>query len=612
MLKTKMWRIFFVAIGVGLLTGVLLYGALYATGGDILMHPGVGVPVAAGVGLLLGFGYYLFFKATLRVFTRPFLQQAQALVARPIEELPPVWASNEIDKLNEILTEALATLERLDTFSAIAKEIVAPLDPERTLGHIVGTAVESLPADSGLIFLLDEESQRYTVQASYLLPVLDDQADQIAFPAGEGVPGWVTTKGGPIIITNAQQDQRVHPLLRQEGVQSLLSVPLSCSGQTIGVLNLFNIQQQDAFDDNDLRLASIYADLAAVAIDNARLFAQAEDERSRLSAILSDTTDAVLVLDQMEQITLMNPAAEMCLGVSAAQLAGQTVAALGMDDLTAALEAARQSADPVVRQVVTPQQRTLYASVSPVKDVGWVMVMQDITPLKELERLRTEWVAAVSHDLKNPITGIKLAVGLMSRAGSLNDRQQEILERAKQSAEHLQTLVTDVLDLARLEIEPTLQAGTVNLAQLVASSVDEVQAQAAAKAQRLRVQVEDELPQAWGDGALLERVLVNLLSNAVKYTPAEGEITVRARSENGSLRVEVQDNGRGIPAESLPRLFDRFYRVPGSESVAEGTGLGLSVVKSIVEKHGGRIWVDSQVGQGSTFSFTVPAAHQGA
>ncbi len=566
----------------------------------------------------------LFFKFTLRAFTRPFLQKAQVLVTRPIAPLRPPWSSNELDKLEEILNEALATLDRLDRFSDIAKEIVGALDQQRTLGRIVGTAVETLPADSGLVFLLDEKSGRYTLRISYLLPALDGQEDQVSFAAGEGVPGWVATEGDALLIAEAQQDERVHPLLRQAGVQALLSAPLSVGGRTIGVLNLFNRERSDAFDENDLRQAGVrsyvclplvqagqpvgvlnlgsdqpraYGDhnlpllqrigeQLAVALHNAQLYKEAEDERRKLAAILNDTDDMVIVLDEAERVLLLNPATEHCLHVLADEVAGQPLPTLGVDDLETALAAARSAQAPVVREIAIPGGRTLYASVSPVQDVGWVLVMQDITPLKELDQLRTEWVAAVSHDLKNPITTVQMAAMLLDKAGPLNEKQRELLDRLEHGSKQLRSLVTDVLDLARLEAGPVLKTRAVAPDDVVARALTEVEALAADKGVALSVELPPHLPPVRGDAALLTRVVVNLLSNGIKYTPAGGEVQVRARPQVGNLRedllvqlsnVEVSPSGRPRARARRRRRMILPLRVLGrlsTNSILAGLAIG--------------------------------------
>jgi signal transduction histidine kinase len=282
-----------------------------------------------------------------------------------------------------------------------------------------------------------------------------------------------------------------------------------------------------------------------------------------------------------------------------------------MTDLQSTLDAARSSGTPVVREIGAPGDRVLYAGVSPIQDVGWAVVMQDISPLKELDRLRTEWVAAVSHDLKNPITAMQISAGLMDRAGPLTDMQRDLLEKMQHSGERLRSLVTDVLDLARLEAGPSLRATAVRPASVVAEAMAEVESLASQKSMTLVTDLSSDLPQALGDASLLARALVNLLSNAVKYTPERGQVTVRAHPQDGELCFEIIDNGPGIRPEAQTRLFEPFYRVSDASEAIEGTGLGLNIVKTIVEKHGGRVWVESEFGVGSTFAFAVPIAGEG-
>jgi signal transduction histidine kinase len=233
-----------------------------------------------------------------------------------------------------------------------------------------------------------------------------------------------------------------------------------------------------------------------------------------------------------------------------------------------------------------------------------VIVMQDITPLKELDRLRTEWVAAVSHDLKNPIQVLQLGASLLEMDGPLNDMQLERVQIIQRSAELLSNLVTNVLDLARLEAGPALRVTPLDVLDVVRASLVEMEHLALEKQQRIMTDTPTFLPSMMADQALLTRVLTNLLSNAIKYTPDGGTIVIRVRTAPPNIELEVIDNGPGIPEEALPRLFDRFYRVPGTQ--AQGTGLGLSIVKSIVEKHGGSISVISTPGEGSTFRLSLP------
>ncbi len=308
MSQTKIWRIFSLALGFGLSTTVIVfYGALYLSGGQLLIAPGITVLMAGVVGLLIGFSYYFFFKLALRLVAWPFFAQAQRLITHSRAPLPTLGRSNEIDTLETVLTEALVALERQDLFSTIATNILPPLDLPWTLERIVSRAVQtSSAADSGLILLLDEANQRYTVQASYLLPISDEQLKHISLAAKPEKPNWVLTQRRPFIIADVQGDERVHPALRQAGIQSLLSAPLVIGNQLAGLLQLFNWSQPDAFDQNDLWLANIYADLTVAAINNEPFYKEVEDERLIAAALvrLSKIVNSTLELNQVLNLTL--------------------------------------------------------------------------------------------------------------------------------------------------------------------------------------------------------------------------------------------------------------------------------------------------------------------
>ncbi len=330
-----------------------------------------------------------------------------------------------------------------------------------------------------------------------------------------------------------------------------------------------------------------------------------------LATVLDATADGVVVLDLAGQVLLFNPAAERMLQRQRSQVVAQDISSLGVEALSTALRQARNAGASLLCEITAPGNRTLHASLSPVQEVGWVLVMHDITTLKELDQLRTDWVTIISHDLKSPIASIQLSARLIQESGALNELQAQGLDIIQRSSQHLRSLVVDVLDLARLEAGPALRPLAVDMKEVIAASLAEVEPLVQAKGHSLQAELSSDLPATWGDAALLKRVLVHLLKNATSYTMEGGQIMVRAYSEDDSVIIEVSDTGRGIPPELIPRIFDRFYRVPGSEKFAQGSGLGLNIVKSIVEKHGGRIWVESQPAVGSTFAFTIPLEKKG-
>jgi PAS domain S-box-containing protein len=390
-----------------------------------------------------------------------------------------------------------------------------------------------------------------------------------------------------------------------ERIRAWIGAPLVLRDQSIGLLVIDKLEP-DFYTDEDGEIAAAFATQIATAIHNARLYQATQQQRDRLAAILTDTTDAVIVLDLAGQIWLMNPAAERSLRQMSEEVIGQPAAVLGLPELDFALRTVQHSQKPTMSEIAGPEGTTFNASIAPVHEVGCVIVMQDITPFKELDRLRTEWVAAVSHDLKNPIQVVQLGTVLLEMDGPLNDMQLERIATIQRATDQLRTLVTNVLDLARLEAGPSLRLGLLDLAEVISASLAEVEHVAARKEQRLVNETTPALPPIYGDGTLLQRALVNLLSNAIKHTPAGSVIAVRTILNADKVRIEVIDNGPGIPAEALPLLFNRFYRVPGTN--VEGTGLGLSIVKSIVEKHRGSVYATSEEGTGSTFTILLPLA----
>jgi signal transduction histidine kinase len=253
--------------------------------------------------------------------------------------------------------------------------------------------------------------------------------------------------------------------------------------------------------------------------------------------------------------------------------------------------------------------------------VGWAAVFHDITLLKQLAQMKTTFVNTVSHDLKNPIGTILLSADLLPRMAPLTPQQEDLRGRIVNTANYMNQLVSDLLDLGKLEVGIANNMEPLNLTALVEEAMSSLSMQVQEKQMDLRLHLPATMP-VMGDRGRLLQVLVNLISNAVKYTPARGQvvikmipgatgpITVPAEGDAAAQKfvtLAVQDNGIGIPAADLPFIFDEFYRVQNqaTENI-KGTGLGLAIVKRIVEAHGGYIWAESVEGKGSTFSFFLP------
>jgi signal transduction histidine kinase len=239
-----------------------------------------------------------------------------------------------------------------------------------------------------------------------------------------------------------------------------------------------------------------------------------------------------------------------------------------------------------------------------------VTVLQDVTHLKEMDRMKSEFVTMVSHELKAPLAAIQqqLEVLLEGIAGTLNDKQTHFLLRARERAQGLVDLIAELLDLSRIEAGRTrFQQEPLDLAPIIRRVAEFVSPQAEAKKQTLTLDLAPSLPLVSADPDGMDEVFMNLINNAIKYTPEGGRITLRAEVTEDEVKIHVTDTGFGIPAKDLPRIFDKFFRVKTAETRAiAGTGLGLPIVKGIVEAHMGTIRVESQVGQGSTFTVELP------
>nr|HID13774.1 PAS domain-containing protein [Anaerolineae bacterium] len=334
-----------------------------------------------------------------------------------------------------------------------------------------------------------------------------------------------------------------------------------------------------------------------------------EVERAKLEAVLREAQEAVIVVDEEDNILLCNAAARAALDLAEANLLRRHVAeAIPHLTLREMFAQVRETGQAAHSEVPLKDGRTFNAQLTPIEGVGRVLVMQDITHLKELDRIKSEFVATVSHDLRTPLTTIQGYIELLPRAGPLNAQQREFIERAGESMQAITELIGDLLDVGRIEAGFDLEMMPCDLREVIEEAVKDFRPQAAEKGQDLRWQPPEALPLVQGNPLRLRQVMDNLLSNAVKYTQEGGWIAVSAVEDNGHVVVRVADNGIGIPPAQQPYIFDKFYRVESDETAdIKGTGLGLAIVKAVIEKHNGRVWVESRPGVGSVFSFVLPA-----
>ncbi|MCQ3936171.1 MAG: PAS domain-containing sensor histidine kinase [Chloroflexi bacterium] len=332
-------------------------------------------------------------------------------------------------------------------------------------------------------------------------------------------------------------------------------------------------------------------------------------ENKRLSTVLEQLTDGVLIADAGGRVQFANPAVCKLFGTS--NPIHQSVAqVVRSHQLIEAWKRCQQTRQLQVETVeLSTRKQYLQIIVIPDRHEGGSLILaQDLTQVRKLETVRRDFISNVSHELRTPLASLKALTETLQN-GALADPEAgpRFLDRIHTEVDTLTQMAQELLDLSRIESgQVQLNFESISPRQLIYSAAERMKAQVERADLRLNVRCEDGLPNIRADKARLEQVLVNLIHNAVKFTKPGGEITLAAEPVSGGVRCAVQDTGIGIPAESLSRIFERFYRVDTSRS-GSGTGLGLSISKHIVEAHGGRIWAESEEGRGSTIQFTVPS-----
>jgi len=344
------------------------------------------------------------------------------------------------------------------------------------------------------------------------------------------------------------------------------------------------------------------------------------EDRARLQAVLSSMAEGVLVVDQECKILLMNAAIERMFLLEASDVLGRPLIEVlrhrQLHQLVQrVLESGTDQSEEVVMSIPEERVFSVQASVSEKGGVAAVLVFHDVSNLKRLERIRKDFVANVSHELRTPLTSIKGYIEALID-GAKDDPQKcaEFLGIIQKHSDQLNALLADLLQLSTIESgQYQWQRGIVLIPEMIDKAVHLLQPQARKKGQEISTGLAEGVGTLTGDADKLIQVLINLIDNAIKYTPNGGRIRVEARQREDAVEIAVSDSGIGIPAKEIPRIFERFYRVDRARSrEMSGTGLGLSIVKHIIEAHGGKVSVESQVGKGSRFVVTLPKQSPGS
>ncbi len=336
-----------------------------------------------------------------------------------------------------------------------------------------------------------------------------------------------------------------------------------------------------------------------------------EAERDKMLAIMENMADGIVITNDEGKVSLINPAAEKILELPRDIALGYPFIEVGKDSemnevLSYCLRTGEQQTGVVER--VSPRKQYIRVIATPIEG-GGILILQDLTELRRLEMVRHDFISNISHELRTPLSSIKvLAETLQGGASDDSGVAREFLDKIDAEVDKLNQLVLELGELSRIESgEVPFDIKPIATSDVISRAGDRMQAQAERAGLELTVSVSPDLPKVMADEARIEQVLINLLHNAIKFTPPGGKVSLYVEAMGDNVGVSVADTGVGIPADDLPRIFERFYKVDRART-GTGTGLGLAIAKHIIEAHGGQIWAESVEGKGSAFHFTLPLA----
>ena len=573
---------------------------------------------------------------------------------------------DEVNRMTENLetlvadrTEALAeanrelTMERdrLNALYRIMRELSSSLELERLLNRTLVLINTALTAEQGYILIRDSGTTlvyravvgRTPHDAEGQPLALPRLGEWVRYREDQGLIGRLMSRPNSVLINDLGTTPQWEILPEQSNWQrSVLAAPLLSGEETRGCILLFH-RDADHFSHDHQRMLEAIASQIAVTVSSIEIFDLLSESADRLGtmlrlqqleaaksqAILEGVADGVLVTDAGGRITLFNPAAERILRISRQEVEGMSESELpGLFGLTGTTwtELAHRWAEgqgdsvlqPLYEERIEYERRVVSVRIAPVfrQDVfeGTVSVFRDITRDVEVDRMKSEFVSTVSHELRTPMTSIKGYIDLLydGMAGPLSEPQLKFLRTVKDNTDRLTLLVNSLLDISRLDtgmIKLTLEP--IAPLDVIGHVISTLMPKVEAKGQDLRVLAEPPQPMVRADPTRVVQILTNLVDNAVKYTPSGGQISIDARQVDGFLHIQVQDDGMGISEQDQEKLFSRFFRAESALlSGAGGAGLGLHITRSLVDLHGGEIWVESRPEQGSTFTFSLPLADQ--
>jgi PAS domain S-box-containing protein len=538
------------------------------------------------------------------------------------------------------------SLEQLDLMQAIADQagiavLNARLYTESQRQARVMTALAEGAAAMNASLRMEEVYQRILIQTMQALQVETValgivENDKIVFhdaagkndsairgkaiPLGMGVTGTVTREGRGVVIPDVRQEKNFSEADRLQGVEmrAVAIAPIQTQGRVIGLLEAIN-PLSGVFDPDALLVMTGIGGLAGTSIQNAQLFERLQAAHRRYRELFEESIEPIVITNWEGEIVEANRQTTLLSGYTREELQTMNIEQLHevnwnktgeefellRNDRMISYESTLRKSDEMRIPVEVHARRVEFDSTD---SIQWIL--RDITERKELDALREDLTSMIYHDLRSPLANIVSSLDVIATMVPEEERATvlSILKIAENSTDRIQRLVSSLLDVSRLESgQPVADQSVVDVVALVRKTLEDVEPALRGRKQTLIQNLPESLPPIWVDEDMTRRVLINLLENSSKYSPLESTVEVGAREEGQWIHFWVKDQGAGIPPSEQDHIFDKFTRIRG-KGKAGGLGIGLAFCRLAVQGHGGRIWVESDIGKGSTFHFTLPLA----
>ena len=515
-----------------------------------------------------------------------------------------------------LYTESQRQARVMTALAEGAAAMNASLRMEDVYQRILMQMMQALQVETVVLGMVDDDHIVFRAAAGYNAGNILGKTISI----GEGIIGHVALDGRGVVVPDVSQDRNFSEADSFGGaeIRALLAVPIQAQNRVIGVLEAINPIAR-VFDPDALLVMTGIGGLAGSTIQNAQLFERLQAAHARYRDLFEDNINPMVITDWEGHILEANRQALILSGYTSEELHNLSVDQLHevnwsktgesfeilRENRMSSYESSLHKKDETHSPVEVHARRVEFEEAD---SIQWIM--RDITERKELDGLRDDLTSMIYHDLRSPLANIVSSLDVIATMVPENDREMvlSILKIAENSTDRIQRLVSSLLDVNKLESgQPVVDQKVVNSLALIQEAVEDVRPVVAGRRQKLQVDLPEKLPAIWVDGDMARRVLINLMENSSKFTPTEGRLEVGARADGTWLNIWVKDNGPGIPPSDQERIFDKFTRLRGKGTTG-GLGIGLAFCRLAVQGHGGKIWVESDAGEGATFHFTFPLA----